>query len=419
MPASRAKWASLILICSVLGVAVGVESQSNPGYPTQWDRWFLSHADGRPVAFFGHDAPHADKPSSSLDDGTYTVWWSSVPAAGPMPGGEYRFEIAFAEDFHGAWKLEIGHGEPSGSGGFVLGGATEIQHGGSTAAPSRGSVVVPAMDVPEGGHAAFKIVNVRDAAGAGRTMTVLTGGESWILPPEPVAPVERGTPTSTLRSSRTGAGHAPGVAVHASVTVSGAGPQPGGTVAFFLCGPSEVELDTCPASAGTPVGGPRTLQDGAATSPATDATRSLGRHCWRATYSGDASYHSTQAEPDGACFTVGFALMPGAPTTCGTAVAPRRIEQGQPVTIDRIPPSTTACYFEARLPGGMTMMVVRFREVGNGTWYVSAQPPEGSQRCALKAPSCVVYTPLPAGAWLLAATFPPGTQSFTFETHWG
>ncbi|HEV8361562.1 MAG TPA: Ig-like domain-containing protein, partial [Candidatus Thermoplasmatota archaeon] len=97
----------------------------------------------------------------------------------------------------------------------------------------------------------------------------------------------------------------PGTQVKDDATLTGlAGqPTPTGTVRYFLCEPSQVTNAGCP-SGGQQVGGAGALVNGQATSDAFSATL-VGRHCWRAEYSGDANYvaaaHTNNASE---CFRV-------------------------------------------------------------------------------------------------------------------
>ena len=123
------------------------------------------------------------------------------------------------------------------------------------------------------------------------------------------------TPAMTTASSPTGFNQAPGVVASDHVTVDdpAGSATPAGTVAFFLCGPSQVTAGGC--ATGNPVGAAKPLIAGAATSDATAATTALGTYCWRAVYTpGSASVGifdtagHTDAGPE--CFAVG---VPGPP----------------------------------------------------------------------------------------------------------
>lgn len=125
------------------------------------------------------------------------------------------------------------------------------------------------------------------------------------------------TPSMTTSSSPTGFNLPPGVATSDHVTVQGTAgiAPPQGTVAFSLCGPSQVTAGGCPA--GTAVGAVKPLIAGAATSDTTTSTVALGTYCWRAVYiPGGASVgiFDTAAHTDasGECFAVG---VPGPPSS--------------------------------------------------------------------------------------------------------
>jgi sortase (surface protein transpeptidase) len=123
------------------------------------------------------------------------------------------------------------------------------------------------------------------------------------------------TPAMTTASNPTGFNLAPGVVASDHVAVQGpaGGPTPQGTVAFFLCGPSQVTAGGCPT--GNPVGAVKPLIAGAATSDPTAATTALGTYCWRAVYTpGGASVgvfdSSAHTDASSECFAIG---VPGPP----------------------------------------------------------------------------------------------------------
>jgi len=123
------------------------------------------------------------------------------------------------------------------------------------------------------------------------------------------------TPAMTTASNPTGFNLTPGVVASDHVTVHdpAGSATPAGTVAFFLCGPSQVTAGGC--ATGNPVGAVKPLIAGAATSDATAATTALGTYCWRAVYTPasasvgifDSAGH-TDAGPE--CFAAG---VPGSP----------------------------------------------------------------------------------------------------------
>jgi hypothetical protein len=102
----------------------------------------------------------------------------------------------------------------------------------------------------------------------------------------------------------------------ATVTGTGGGgtpPVPTGTVAFFLCQPSELDANGACSTGGTQIGTPaagETLSPTANPSQASAQSEAftptvVGKHCWRAVYSGDTNYDAT-TDFDSAteCFTV-------------------------------------------------------------------------------------------------------------------
>jgi hypothetical protein len=107
--------------------------------------------------------------------------------------------------------------------------------------------------------------------------------------------------------------------VYDTATVKGTGgigtpPVPEGTVAFFVCQPDELDSNgECSDDLGTQVGTPPEGEDLIPTgNPSESAADSeeytptvIGKHCWRAEYSGDDTYDAT-VDFDGAteCFTV-------------------------------------------------------------------------------------------------------------------
>jgi hypothetical protein len=109
-----------------------------------------------------------------------------------------------------------------------------------------------------------------------------------------------------------------GGSVTDTATVTGTGgvgtpPVPTGTVAFFICEPDELDASGECSTGGTQVGTPAEGETLAPTANPSEAsatseaftTAVVGKHCWRAEYSGDANYDAT-TEFDGAteCFTV-------------------------------------------------------------------------------------------------------------------
>ena len=122
-------------------------------------------------------------------------------------------------------------------------------------------------------------------------------------------------PSISTTSSPTGFNLAPGVTISDHVTVQdpAAMSAPQGTVAFFLCNPSQVTAGGCPG--GTQVGTVKTLVGGGGTSDTTTATTALGTYCWRAVYTPTGSSTgifagAVHTDATSECFTVG---VPGPP----------------------------------------------------------------------------------------------------------
>jgi hypothetical protein len=114
------------------------------------------------------------------------------------------------------------------------------------------------------------------------------------------------TPPVATTSNPNTANNQRGTSVTDTATVSPAtgAPTPTGTVAFFLCQPAQVTAAGCPTG-GTQVGAAKTLVNGTATSDATTNTNADGKYCWRAQYSGDASYAAaSHTDATAECFTV-------------------------------------------------------------------------------------------------------------------
>jgi len=124
--------------------------------------------------------------------------------------------------------------------------------------------------------------------------------------------------TIATTSTPTGPGVAAGTSASAAVTVAHASGASTGTVTFFLCAPADVTANggTC-AAVGTQVGAAKALTGGAATLDATTATAAAGTYCWRAEYSGDATYAAGSHTNDSSeCFTVVAAAPDDTPPVC-------------------------------------------------------------------------------------------------------
>jgi len=106
--------------------------------------------------------------------------------------------------------------------------------------------------------------------------------------------------------------------VHDTATVTGTGgvgtpPVPTGTVAFFVCQPSELdangECSTGGTQVGTPIEGETLTATGNPSEASVDSEEYtplvVGTHCWRAEYSGDGNYDPTiEFSAATECFTV-------------------------------------------------------------------------------------------------------------------
>jgi hypothetical protein len=165
------------------------------------------------------------------------------------------------------------------------------------------------------------------------------------------------TPNVATTSNPNTSGLPEGTSVTDTATVSGpAGAvTPTGTVAFFLCQPAQVTAAGCP-SGGTQVGAAKTLANGSATSDATTNTQAAGKYCWRAQYSGDASYAAANhTDATGECFTVvppplefSTAPAPSSGTVLLTALADVATLTGGSnptgtITFTLFPPSDLGC----------------------------------------------------------------------------
>jgi hypothetical protein len=118
--------------------------------------------------------------------------------------------------------------------------------------------------------------------------------------------VKRPSSTDTL-SDPTGGDVTPGSSVTDTATVSGSGggPTPTGTVDFYLCQPATVTANGGDCSAGgAKVGATKSLVGGVATSDPSTNTTTVGKYCWRAEYSGDNVYLSSKhTDSTNECFT--------------------------------------------------------------------------------------------------------------------
>ncbi|HLE97071.1 MAG TPA: choice-of-anchor P family protein, partial [Candidatus Thermoplasmatota archaeon] len=202
-------------------------------------------------------------------------------------------------------------------------------------------------------------------------------GDATYLPssdglPSECFEVTQATPVIATASDPTG--DVAGAASASDVaTVSGPGAVPTGSVAFYLCGPSDVTVEGCP-SGGAAVGSVD-LVAGAATSPVADGPFGLGKHCWRAEYSGDASYFpASHTDASLECFTV---LTP----ISSLDKAVRLLPDGE------FGPSTTAA------PGSLVEFRLTYSNDGNSdaTGVVVTDPlPEHTAFDSCDPPTCTV-----------------------------
>ena len=306
-----------------------------------------SHATAaRPELFFGAERL-SDNGDSHIDfEFLQTIIGLTAGCSGNFSGHRTEGDLLVAVDFTGGggtatnalyqWHCNAEPG-PQPADGTVCdpGGAAHYEQ---ITVPGSISFTINAAIVPCGGWICRDTAGVTSQLAAndflegGLDLTVLgfTGCFHTFLPhtrtaqsfsaaltdfagPAPLATCR--TPAMATASNPTGFNLTPGVVASDHVTVQGpAGiATPQGTVAFFLCGPSQVTASGCPT--GNPVGVIKTLIGGAATSDATAATTALGTYCWRAVYTPggpsvgvfDTTAH-TDAGPE--CFAVG---VPGPP----------------------------------------------------------------------------------------------------------
>ena len=307
----------------------------------------VSHATAaRPEIFFGAERL-SDNGDSHIDfEFQQTIIGVTPGCSGNFSGHRTEGDLLVAVDFTGGggtasnslyqWHCNAEPG-PQPADGTVCdpGGAAHYEQ---ITVPSSVSFTINAAIVPcggwicrdTGGVAAQLAAN--DFLEGGLDLTVLnfTGCFHTFLPhtrtaqsfsaaltdfagPAPLATCR--TPAMTTASSPTGFNLAPGVVAsdHVTVQAPSGGATPQGTVAFFLCGPSQVTAGGCPA--GNSVGAVKTLVVGAATSDTTAATTALGTYCWRAAYTPTGASvgifdTATHTDAVAECFAVG---VPGPP----------------------------------------------------------------------------------------------------------
>jgi sugar lactone lactonase YvrE len=156
-----------------------------------------------------------------------------------------------------------------------------------------------------------------EPAASPATMSWSAGGSGKVdwaqiaAPLHPVGGIAGGRLRSTThtQSSTTATDVVPGTLVTDTATVTGAGPTPTGTVTFFLCDPATVSANGGDCRQGGTQGPARPLDaSGRAISGPRSSTTAVGKYCWRAEYSGDATYEpSTEPGTASECFTVATA----------------------------------------------------------------------------------------------------------------
>ena len=139
-------------------------------------------------------------------------------------------------------------------------------------------------------------------------------------------------PALASTSAPSGGSVAPGSSATDTITAGngGAGPAPGGSITFLLCGPSQVSGSGC-VTGGMQIGAVKPLVAGGATSDPTSATTAAGAYCWRADYAPDLASTGvfapgTHTNATTECFSVAadVATLPntGAPELPAQPVSP-------------------------------------------------------------------------------------------------
>jgi uncharacterized repeat protein (TIGR01451 family) len=225
---------------------------------------------------------------------TATVTTSSTPTGGNVVPG------ASASD---SVTVSGGSGTPTGSVTFFLCGPGQLTGG---SCPSGGTQVGGAGRLDGSGKAASTSTTETSAVGTYCWRAEYGGDGTYAAASGTDSTGECFTTVLQTAivdsaSAPTGGGVVPGTPASDTASVTGNGTTaPGGTVAFFLCGPG---TSSC-ATGGTQIGGAVAVVAGAAVSATTSATTDVGTYCWRAEYSGDgfygtASHTNTTTE----CFT--------------------------------------------------------------------------------------------------------------------
>jgi uncharacterized repeat protein (TIGR01451 family) len=138
-------------------------------------------------------------------------------------------------------------------------------------------------------------------------------------------------PTITTQSSVSTADF--GQQVTDTATLSGSHGAVTGTVAFFICTPTQVTAAGCPTGSGSQVGSAVTIVSGSATSSAYTVgltAAAVGKYCWRAEYTPDANSQYLAGSHTNAtteCFTVAPATIdinkvanPAGPVSAGDVI---------------------------------------------------------------------------------------------------
>jgi Sortase domain len=241
-----------------------------------------------------------------------------------------------------------------------------------------------------------------------RTAQSFTASLTDFAGPAPLASCR--TPSMSTASNPTGFNLSPGVSTtdHATVTGAAGLASPQGTIAFFLCSPSQVTAGGC--SGGTAVGSVKTIVAGTATSDSTSSTAAIGKYCWRAVYTptgpslgifDSASHTDASAE----CFAVGVAGPPDAGRGLDLPMPPPVFVPGPlaanaPVRLSIPRIGLDAAVESLGIVGSGLMDVPRaLADVG----WLSSGPVPGSAGNSVLAGHLDGYAGQPAAFWLLGA----------------
>jgi len=216
-------------------------------------------------------------------------------------------------------------GTPTGTVSFFLCGPTQVTAAGC---PSGGTQIGSAVTL-NNGSATSAATTATTAMGTYCWRAAYSGDGTYPAATHTNATTEcftvsQLTPSIATTSSPTGANVVPGTSVTDTATLTGTGGTPTGTVTFFLCSPAQATASGCP-SGGSQIGSAVALVNGSATSAATTNTTTAGTYCWRAQYSGDASYGAgSHTNATSECFTVSMrdATISTQSSPSGGSVAP-------------------------------------------------------------------------------------------------